>query len=261
MRRVLSANFNRMWHHKLFWLMLAGSFLVGLVTTKNNIQSAAIMAEHGYEVTAEMYLYEMVPVLGAILGVFASLFLGIEHSNGTIRNKIIAGLTRSKLYYANYTSCFAASFLLLLSWFLGAVVLLPWSRLPLEHGYAGIVKTFILLGGTQAAFSAIYVLIATLNTNIAITVVMSFATFFAMQMMSGVAYINGAYERMGNPSGYVGLFGGFYKTILELLPTGQTELISRAEVINPLRQFLFSCGVTAFLLMIGVLIFQKKGLK
>ena len=36
--------------------------------------------------------------IGIILAVFCSLFIGTEHNDGTIRNKIIVGHEKSKLF-------------------------------------------------------------------------------------------------------------------------------------------------------------------
>ncbi len=51
-------------------------------------------------------------MLGIILSVFISLFIGAEYEYGTIRNKIISGYDRSEIYLANIFACIIAGWIM-----------------------------------------------------------------------------------------------------------------------------------------------------
>lgn len=52
-------------------------------------------------------------VIGILLSIFIGLFIGSEYSDGTIRNKLIAGNSRAAVYFSNYIVCMIAGFLIL----------------------------------------------------------------------------------------------------------------------------------------------------
>ena len=80
MRNLLRANFSRLWKSKALWLCAAGAF--------------------------------------AFSAAFLSLFLGVEYQDGTLRNKIIAGHARWKVYAASLLSGAAGCWVVLLGWLL-----------------------------------------------------------------------------------------------------------------------------------------------
>lgn len=52
-------------------------------------------------------------VIGILLSVFIGLFIGSEYSDGTIRNKLIVGNTRTAIYFSNYIVCMIAGFIIM----------------------------------------------------------------------------------------------------------------------------------------------------
>ncbi|MGY3662454.1 MAG: hypothetical protein ACXAHE_00930 [Roseburia sp. 1XD42-69] len=47
------------------------------------------------------------------------MFLGTDYSDGTIRNKLTVGHTRTNIYLANLIVTFAAGLLIMCVWFIG----------------------------------------------------------------------------------------------------------------------------------------------
>lgn len=84
MRNLLSAEFYRYKHSRLFWLLMCASVLSGIV----------------YGITAFDGCFDdmFVVPLFAILAIFISLTVGREYADGTIRNKIIAGEKKASIF-------------------------------------------------------------------------------------------------------------------------------------------------------------------
>ena len=110
MRKLMRANFYRLWKSRVFWICVAASFLI----------SAAFLLAKQYpsqEMPSldEMYL-QIFPMLPLIHGVFAGLFLGTEYQDGTLRNKVTVGHTRGEIYLSFLAVCLCAGLGILLGW-------------------------------------------------------------------------------------------------------------------------------------------------
>ncbi len=279
MRKLMSANLRRLWLNKYLWVTCAVCLVLCLFGSLQSYESARRIIAQGDTILAEEYLFNMVPLLGLSVGVFISLFLGTEHGDGTLRNKLTVGKTRGSVYLASFFICFFGSLLLLAFWFLGSFVFLPLSGLSLEYGWGNVALTVVLLIGTQAVYSATFAWIGNLSSNKALTEVYSLLAFGIVLILSSGIYdrlcepefrggamlfINGSLipqETSPNPLFLSGSIREFFQAALELLPTGQGILIANLEVIHPVRMLLFSLALTAVINLLGMLHFQKKDLK
>ncbi len=279
MRNLLSANFVRLRKNKALWVTCLICFVFSVFQVMTAALSVNVESAIEDGVYAEHFFMETVPMLGLFLGAFASLFLGTEHSDGTIRNKLSVGRTRSSIYLASYVSCLMGSVVLLVTWFIGASTFFLFSDLPLENGYPGLAQPLLLVMGVMMAFSAIYTVIGNLSSSKANTVIICFSVFMAMTLTASLLYdrlcepeMNGGYsmlvdgeivpvELTPNPLYISAPLRNVCQIILELIPTGQAILINNMDVIHPIRQFVFSLTVTSAAMFIGMIFFQKKDLK
>ena len=100
MRKLLSVNFSRLWKDKIFWLCMGAMLIYSVVYMLNGSRQAAIsLSEYNYSI--DKYYFHFALAIGAFCSLFSSMFLGTEYSDGTIRNKIIVGHTRTSIYLAN----------------------------------------------------------------------------------------------------------------------------------------------------------------
>ena len=116
MGKLLSANFARLRKDRFFWCLLAAVIIASLVNILNSARSFEVMTESGYGLTLEDYYFNQATLMGVYCALFASLFLGTEYSDGTIRNKLTVGHNRSHIYLSNFLVCLAASLTLLAAW-------------------------------------------------------------------------------------------------------------------------------------------------
>ena len=117
MSRLLVSTFIRMLKKVIFWFLVLCMFAYGVYSTLN------IASEARMGFVLDGCLFECLPMMGLISAIFTSLFIGSEYSDGTIRNKIIVGHSRIRIYLVNFIVCAIASVLFSLSYTVGVFVI------------------------------------------------------------------------------------------------------------------------------------------
>lgn len=278
MRNLLAADFARLRRDKSLWLICVLYGLFSLVLSISGSASAAHMTARGYVVYAEEYFYAALLGLGVLSGVFTSIFLGTEYTDGTLRNKLIAGRGRAAVYLSGFAASFAAGLLILLFWLAGAAVFVILSDVPFENGFGAVALDIFALVGSMAAFAAVYALIGRLCSGRTSALIVSLAVFFAFMLIT-----SGLYDRLTEleftggmmmsegqfievPSAPNPLYlSGFARTrceiAMEAVPFGLHILLNNADSIHPLRQILISLVLTLLVNLVGLSIFKKKDIK
>lgn len=111
MSRLLSAGFarlmkNRIFHIALFFMIGLVIFEVALSIYDSRSRTDVVIAP------IDVYLHEDMLFLGFIAAIFIGLFIGVEYSDGTIRNKLMVGHTRAAVYASNLIVCVSAGIIL-----------------------------------------------------------------------------------------------------------------------------------------------------
>lgn len=275
MLKLLSANFSRLWKDKVFWICM-GTMLV---------YSALFMWDVGHpssewqrDIFMDKYYFQFAPVIGIFCALFSSLYFGTEYSDGTIRNKLVAGHTRTNIYLSNFIVMFTASLLMMLSWMAGTLAGIPvlgkW-----EMDERQIFLYFLIVILMLAAFSSIYTFAGMLSSNKAITVVISVLLFLGMMMLSFMLYntlceqpeILGEYqitadgmtmdEPTPNPYYISGMQRKIYEFMVDFLPTGQGIKLWILEISNSVRNLASSFFITVAAVSGGIFLFKRKDLK
>lgn len=277
MRKLLSANFARLWKNKVLWLGTGILFVWSVIHMANGCRQAAQdMSDYHYGLDHYFFLYVL--LIGVFCAVFTSLFIGVEYSDGTIRNKLIVGHTRIQVYFANLLTCFTATLLMMSAWLLGALTAIPvlgtW-----KMGASGLFLYLLLSILLAAANTAIFTLISMLCGNKATAAVVCILLAFILLLCGSTVYnrlqapemtnnlIITAEEGVSftepepNPAYVSGTARTVYEWILDLLPSGQGIQLSDLAVARPLRMLLLSVFLTAAVTAAGVFLFLKKDLK
>lgn len=277
MSNLISANVLRLRQYRVFWIALGGVFLVSLFFMWGTSRSVAEMAQLGLDQPVDKYFFSMASYMGVVYAAFISLFLGPELADGAVRNKLIAGHTRTKVYLADYLVCLGACLAIAIMWLLGSLPGLFWIG-PFSMQPGMVTAYLFIVVGFTAAFAAVFVLIGLASDNKAITVVLSLILWLGLlllasaffdrlhepEMNGGVMYENGAFKEVNpepNPLYLTGMARKICTWILEFLPTGQTQLMYSNEIVSPVRQIIFSVLFTAIVLWAGIKMFQKKDIK
>lgn len=276
MRKLLSANFSRLWKDKFFWLCMGAMLIYSVVYMLNGCRQATIdLSEYSYGIDA--YYFHFAISIGAFCALFSSMFFGTEYSDGTIRNKIVVGHTRANLYIANLITVFTATLLMMLVWLIGALIAIPtlgvWKMgIPNLLVYLFIAVMFV------AAFSAIFTFVYMMSANKAATVVISILLLLGLLISSSMLYealrrpemtsgvqitANGMEMSEPTPNPYYvsGTTRKIYEFIVDCLPTGQGLKMWQLEISNPVRMIVSSVVITLLTTLGGILAFKRKNLR
>lgn len=277
MVKLLSANLYRLWRNWLFWLCLMGMLLLSVGSILNGSRQAALLMQEGYQVALDSYYFSITPIPSFFFAIWTSMFLGTEYSDGTIRNKIIVGHTRTAIYLANLLTALIASFFIVLAWLAGGL-----AGLFTFEGFQMSASSLLLWLLVCALFSsvlcALFTLVGMLSSSKAATVLISLLLFLGMLIWASMIYnrlcepetYSGVImtaegmqisDPVANPEYLSGLKRTVYEVILNILPTGQAILMANLDLSRPVLQLASSAVLTAGITALGVALFHKKDLK
>lgn len=277
MIKLLNAGFTRLRKNKLFWILSIFSIALGLYMIFINYSG---MKNYGDIIEVEQLMLNYCTIIGIVISIFTSLFLGVEYSDGAIRNKISIGHKRINIYLSNLiivtiTSLF--SYLL----FLGIVASIG---IPLFGGITiSLSKLLMLLGCifvTVIAYSSIFTFLAMIISNKTITAVVSIMLAFGMMMIAltnmntlqepefvEVASVTNqetnAFEmkQAPNPKYPSEAKKKVCQILLDINPAGQGFQIADGSIANVKILPLYSLGIIIVFTGAGLVLFKKKELK
>ena len=275
MSKLLSANFLRLRHSRLFWAGMLLMFLFGLLPVLSQYN---MHVRYGYDTVLDSTLFSYTILIGLVTAIFTSLFVGTDYSDGTIRNKLIVGHTRIAIYLANLVTMGAAALLFCLSCLTSTLAFgLPLLGTPVT----GLQTLCPLLFGSlllALAFAAIYTMVGMVCSNKAAVAVICLVAL--MLLMIGSSWVVAmltepefyenytltdgemeVIENVRNPRYPTGVWRDVLEFLNDFLPTGQSMQYSQTQVAHPwllvLWSFLIALGTT----LAGVLVFRRKDIQ
>ncbi len=284
MGRLFASTFFRMLKKIVFWILLISMFAYGIYSASN----AASEARAGF--TLDGCVFEFVPFMGIVAAIFISLFVGSEYSDGTIRNKLVTGHSRMRIYLANLIVCSIACVLVSLAYIAGIIVVSSSKGGELLTEMSVIALFLLCSIFASAAFTSIMTMLAMLNSNKAGNVVVSMILALVLLVSSSYIYqrlgekemydnyvsVNEAgiptqVEQLPNPLYIDGTPRAVLEVINDLLPSGQamqladafdTEGIANKNIENaPYRWLGYSMLVIVLTSGMGITLFRKKEIR
>ena len=143
MNKLLSANFFRLRKNKCFRGSLAFMFVIGIASPLLRYRD---MKQSGYINNLDNGFFMCALFIGIILAVFCSLFIGTEHNDGTIRNKIIVGQKRETIYLSNMVTCSIIAITMCIVFFVPYLSV----GIPLLGFFVADMKMIVMIGWDQA---------------------------------------------------------------------------------------------------------------
>lgn len=280
MRNLLSANVMRLRKNIVFWLGIVFMFGMGAAASLTRYQEMQDISD--YFPHCEEILFSGSLFMAIVTAAFVGLFLGTEYSDGTIRNKLAAGHSRTVVYLANLIVSYLAAALLHLAFLLAVVAV----GFPLVGNLGTPVQDLLVLVGvslvTVLALSALFVMLSMLVTKKAVACVIALLLGFVM--LSAAMTINSRLnepefyrpnitaevgsgardqdaEQVPNPRYLRGTERDVYLFLHDFLPINQMLQISRQNLTSPVRLPLYSLVILAGCTVYGCAVFQRKDLK
>lgn len=276
MRKLLRANLFRLGRDKIF---AAASLLMFLIGAALPVIHYLDKREYATGWTPDSTAFVFVFLVPVLLAVFSSLFIGSEYSDGTLRNKLIAGHRRCSCYLANLITCIIAGILLGISYSvphtcLGIVLLGSFQTTPLQLLlYAGLSIALSM------AFASLYTLLSIGCQSKAYAaagcILLSFGLLFAgVHIVSALnepeyyqAYsytengVTVSEEESRNPNYLYGAKRQMYEFLYDFTPGGQAIQLANAEAAHPLLLFVYDGMILLAATGSGLLMFRKRNLK
>lgn len=274
MIRLLNAGFERLRKNKIFWLVMIFSIGLALFMIYTRYSDMKLYDD---VIEVEQIMLNYSTIVGIVIAIFTSLFLGVEYSDGAIRNKISIGHKRINIYLSNLiivmlTSLF--SYLLFIA--VAAVIGIPlFGNITIS-----ISKLLMLLGCifvTVIAYSSLFTFIAMLISNKTITSIVSIMSAFLLMMialtclniLSAQEYIQSAsmvdgemkFEEVKNPKYPSESKKKVCQTLLDINPAGQMFQLAGRSAPNLKVLPIYSLGILVVFTGAGLILFNKKELK
>ena len=239
MIKLLRAGFFRLKKEIMFWLFIIVTILVAGIRILTTVH---------YE-PLDKFLYDYIIYIGLFIAMFVSVFVGKEHTEGIIKNKIIVGHNRISIYISKLIISIVVS--LLCEFIYIAIMYLIGSKIykPLQMTIPQL--SIIILNAVLIiiTYCSIFNLISMICSEITISVVMCviiFVIMFVAEMIIGKTanepkYITSSSWDNGvrtiisqelNPNYPGDDIVNIAKTIYLLLPQGQAQLITNSKLTD-----------------------------
>lgn len=281
MSRLLRANFSRLWKTTAFWVCLilpvALSIFFDILDNVEEIYNS---------------MMNVTPISLFFAAIFTAMYIGTDNSEKTVRNKLIIGIPRGKVYLANLITVSVGMSLIFAANWLTVLVndLTHGGYLKIGTGALVLYMALSLVAG--AAMTALCTLLAMLITSrslaTAITIMLTIGMFFGTRYLAELStgpshytssvydYETGEYVMVDDYDDYTFVVSEGVekaaKAVYKFLPTSQLEDIEteisfldmRSEfdhITSVFEPMWYSLGVGAAATVIGLLAFRKKDLK
>lgn len=274
MRKLLSANGRYLIKNRLFWIEILFCIVFsGWIMFANYSPEIQASAE---PIHLESPFFIMYQILSIVFASAISLIVGTEYSDGTLRNKLIIGHTRTEIYFSILVSMLVTSLLAIVA-----------------HGIVSYGIGYFLFGAFQISagelacailcaifanfvFTTLFVAIALNCSNKSISVVVSILSSIVIIVVSNIARskllepettydgivitANGVEfgNIIQNPNYVTGMARKLYEGLYNILPTGQLMQIQSLEFSHWPYWLLASIVLCVVLTFVGYLLFRKK---
>ena len=277
MRNLLSAGFARLWRSKLLWFScaLAAAGTVASIWTRYTDG-----VEFGYHSSLDTAFMYYVLFIAILIPLVCAQFIGVDYTDGTIRNKVICGRGRGEVYLSNLLVCSAAALLMCTAAVVPGLAL----GLPLLGGFAmgpaGAVLFFAGVYTLSLAWTALFTFLAMLVGGR--TIMAAVAMLLSLALLSAGAYLEGRLEAAPTIQGYHLTVNGevieaeespnpaylpegpvrdAFQFLSDFTPGGQTLQHVNQRAAQPEKLIAYDAVLFVIVTAAGLFLFKRKDLK
>ncbi len=274
MRKLLGANLMRLKKSGTFWVCLAVCLAFGgfMLLSEHNE-----MVNYGLDVQIDDFFLNLIAMIGIAAAAFVTMYVGADYSDGTIRNKVIAGHGRKEIYFANFLTCAFGN----LAFYVAYLLLVCAVGIPM-FGFFETKPSALIWQMADAVllilvYAALFNLLSMLCANKAAAAVISMGLIFGFLMLASgllnllsqpemveqATSINGEFliETVPNPAYPTEGERKLLQFLADFLPTGQGFQLAGQMAVHPPAMALYSLGIIAAATGVGIWLFEKKDLK
>lgn len=280
MYKLLNAGFYRLRNNKIFWGILVITLGIAGVFLYNNLDASTNAIDN--------LLLDHIGIIGIFISIFTTLFVGLEYANGTIRNKIVVGHSRIKIYLSNLIISITVGIIIELVYMLVVAIVgipvLGGLQIPFPQFILILLNIVMII----VTYSSIFCCITLLCQDITMSTVIGIIIVLAMFVIEGMLSLTANAEQyryqitrdeqgivtkeiIGINQNYPGdTKKKIAQIILYIIPTGQANLLERKvsnnimfneEITDTYILLVYSLGAAIVINIIGIYYFNKKELK
>lgn len=290
MGKLISAGFFRLFHSLCFKIYIIFSALYSLINILNNffmigkigiVTDSASTINRPLDITA----FDSAMTLIFASAVFIGMFIGREYSDGTLRNKLVAGHSRGGVYLSNFIVCLCAHIMGLvtaLTVTLGLGVPLMGTGLTVTEILTFIILTVVASTAVISVFLFISMLLSSKAAAVSVLIIGAFAmlifTVFVDSRLNEREYIidfqtvttegeNGIEtefvpgEEIKNPYYPTGTERKIYEFLDEFMPTSQLYRTANANSSDLTKSVIYDIILLIAVTEAGVLLFHRKDIR
>lgn len=278
MRELMRAGLFRLRRDRVFWVCFGAMLVFSALQMFMGVRQCRAMEVEGYVMDLAGSFFPPVHGIGVCIAVFVGLFLGTDHSEGGLRNRLVVGHGREQVYLAGLGTALTGVLCFTAAWLIGGGTVVLLNR-DLWRPEVGQTALWILVAlGSALALASVMTLVGTLaekkSTAAVGTILLALGLLLATtwlysrlqepEMETGLI-ITAAGMEWGEPTPNPRYVGGalrqVFELILNLVPTGQMVLLSDMAAAHPVWDLAASAAVTLVSALTGVALFRKKDLK
>lgn len=277
MIKLLRSNLLRLVKSKKFYIVLAIQAALVLIMTLNYYLPTLQGGSRGWPDL--VFKYTACSTETAILlAVLCSLFIGSDYSNGTIRNKLIIGLPRPKVYLANLITVMTGALCLNIA----AMLVFYPVTVPLLGGEfiseaKTLLRIFFVGNLILLVYASLFTFVAMTTKSTVASLILTVAGIFVMltvgqyliaQIDEPLTYTEAIMNDFGeivtqvvpNPYRKSESLLAFFEVLLNLFPSGQLRVLGSDKCVV-WQQVVSSVCVLCASTGAGLAIFSKENLK
>lgn len=248
MYKLLNASFFRLKKNKIFYFIIVVSIVMALFVLYSRYTDELKDIQYGFSLTdlktTDRLLVDNLVIIGFLMSLFTSLFVGTEYSDGVIRNKLIAGHSRISVYIANFIMSVVVGIIVEVIYLLIVssigIPIFGGIQIPISDFLYVLLDSFMII----VFYACIFTFISLICSNITTSTVICLLLTLAMMIMAIL-------QTPGDE-------------ILNIFPTGQViqiSWLSYKEEANIQLLWVYSLGITFVINTIGIYLFNRKELK
>ena len=277
MIKLLNAGIYRLLKNKIFWFMIIITIIIAIVSLLNQINGVDIWGKRGID----KLLLNYTNWIGIFIALFTSLFVGLEYETGAIRNKIIVGHSRWKIYISNLIISVLTGLILEIIYMLiiCAIGIPILGGIKMQNFLIVLLNILMITIAYSAIFTFIVLTCSNITIGTAISMILFIIMFIANIIIDPIAsadkynyniYENENGELVKEIAGINLNYPGDVKkkiaqSINYLIPFSQAQEINNITYSKNIEE-LYTMQIYAFVetllvTLIGLYIFKNKELK
>lgn len=273
MYKLLNASFFRLKKDKVFWSMIAITLGIACFNLYNSMKNNS-----GGDSGIDKLLLNYLLLIGIFMSIFTTLFIGLEYASGTIRNKIIVGNSRIKIYITNLIVSIIAGIFMQIVYMLFVTIIGTHSigelKMPLSQFGLILLDVVMMIVTYASIFTFISLLCTDITKSTVISIVFVLVMFIVESAISPTAIAekfvindivldNGEIvrEKVPDPNYPGDTKKKIAQTIIYIIPTGQASEILNYENLDTNRLLLSSISESIIITIMGLYCFCKEDLK